>query len=166
MAGECAAFDCTGDTPIRCPNGYCASEINACHTEYMCPYSAPILCDDGTCAGRNINTGRSMCALAIPFSVNPSVSPYCPQTAPYKCSDSSCVTHPFYCPMASPCPANYHKCDDGTCSMDVCRNVTETVCPVSRPLRCDDGLCVSSVLQCLEKEGCSSNNECDASVAE
>lgn len=34
------------------------------------------------------------------------------------------------------------------------------MCPVSRPVKCDDGQCVSTILDCSSMEGCMAPYEC------
>lgn len=126
----------------------------------MCPYASAVLCDDGTCVGRNIWTGLSMCKSDMhpPLITRP--SHFCPVTSPYLCSDYSCASHPFSCPMVAPCPEGYHHCDDGTCSPLPCGPVTQRVCPMSRPVRCDSGLCVKTPLDCEDVHKCPRRSDC------
>lgn len=148
--GNCTSLTCPRESSYLCPNGYCAESRNECLTLSLCHYNEPVRCDDGSCRGRNIHTGRSLCSASLT----------CPESSPYLCSDESCVSHPKYCPLTFPCPDHYYTCADHTCSSTPCVNVTETLCPPSRPIRCDNGFCTTSVLECSTNEGCMAPYEC------
>lgn len=150
-ASNCTSLRCPKETPYRCSDGYCAEDENHCLTLFLCPYDKAVRCDDGTCKGRNIHTGRSLCSTSLT----------CPDSAPYLCSDKSCASHPQYCPLSFSCPEGYYTCSDQTCSPTPCNQVTETLCPASRPIRCDNGFCTTSVLECNSIEGCMAPYECN-----
>ena len=118
-------------------------------TSLGCEYRAHIRCDDGLCAGRNVRTGRSLCLTSLT----------CPSHRPYLCPDYSCAAHPFYCPSIQFCPEGTYTCSDYSCSTEPCVE-EESMCPVSRPVKCDDGQCVTTILDCRNMEGCMAPYEC------
>ena len=61
--------------------------------------------------------------------------------------------------MALNCPQGFSRCDDGTCSNTGCPSLGMG-CPVSRPVRCDDGSCVKSTEECQEIQSCPLVTDC------
>lgn len=137
---------CPASRPFRCPGGYCATSSTRC----------PLFDrEEGICRSNS----RILAAGFGPMTVT--------------CDDGSCAYTLDQCPTIAPCPKGHYRCGDGSCKQlpyDPERaNVRDdptsafntqpnhgapcsgvNTCPLSRPYRCQDGLCAARADLCID----------------
>ena len=142
--GSCAInkcgthITCSVDAPYRCYDNTCKNNPEDCPKMPSCPSDKPILCWDGRCLA-----DRGEC-------LSPSE---CETNTPVKCPDGLCYQSGDSCKYNEECPAEFGKCEDGTC-MKSLKDCRDKECPLNFPYKCKNGICVSNKDYCENINGC------------
>lgn len=126
------ATDCAGDAEVTCPPssfscGSCETDVNQCVTTQGCPLTAPVRCATGSCSKANECSPTVVCDLGQVV-----------------CADGSCQFTLLACPPFPSCAQGTSLCSDKTCKA----NCTQSVCPATSPILCQNGACTSNLKLC------------------
>lgn len=174
---ECTQIEkCKEPLTVRCPDFNCYTNYSSCKHSFncppgffqqlngacikkeldesiytdiqICPREFPIKCSDGLCLETN-----AYCNNKIIYS----------STNPEKilCANGDEVDNTSQCKVVNRCPAGKYKCNDNSCedTKDKCLFKKNT-CPMNLPIRCENGSCKRSQVECLNTNGCLSKNKC------
>lgn len=152
---------CPEEAPVRCPDGACRGATLDCPSHTACPGALPVRCLDDKC-------------VAAPELCRPIEELRCADGA-VRCPGGECAASQLVCPTTVTCAPGFRRCADGTCramcaatskqcepdevacpqsghgvacASDINECPLGQVCPVTRPVRCIDASCASSVLAC------------------
>ena len=137
---------CSTDAPFKCYDNTCRKNPEDCPTQPNCPSEAPILCWDGRCLAN-----REDCISPKKCSGNTLV----------KCPDFICKNSIEECKEITECPNTFSRCSNGDCRLKLA-DCEESQCPLTFPVKCDNGMCVSDESHCEKENGCPFNkpNKC------
>ncbi len=147
-AGNCTAGQ------VRCPDGSCATALGSCPNANGC-LTGQTRCLDGTCVAYDptaeINPGINYCTVG---QTNEDSNNACPYYQPYRCEGGLCALSADKCPVSP-----YNNASDVECPMvAVIDPVTLVVKMKRHAVRCADGSCVDSEIQCPTLSACSQGN--------
>uniref|UniRef100_A0A0A9WKC5 Uncharacterized protein n=1 Tax=Lygus hesperus TaxID=30085 RepID=A0A0A9WKC5_LYGHE len=163
---SCIDNTCPYEKPYHCPTGECRSRYEDCSTPIACA-AGNQRCEDGTCVdnltkcstysqgnscpSQNVRCPNGSCVQSL--SHCPTIVT-CPKNS-YRCSDGTCIGNASQCPTTErvACKAGTYACpivnrDTNICVDDLAKCPTEIICPVSKPVRCYDQSCATSIEAC------------------
>ena len=130
----------------KCDSGRCVkadAKKTECTNIIGCPLNKPYRCSNGQCVSKSND------CISAEISEYEQLISYvaCDVSKPYLCDDMSCVSDYSFCKTNQPCSGE--KCDNGYCvkEYDQCKNFVD-FCPVSAPIKCPGGSCVSNIADC------------------
>eukprot|EP00466_Bigelowiella_natans_P006181 jgi/Bigna1/145231/aug1.96_g19939 len=167
--GDCALSDGCLTNQLRCMDGSCISfddlqfdntnQINYCTfgqvteaSNNACPAFQPVRCPGGQCvASENLcpkTTYGLQADTCAPTEVMNADGSFSTKNFPVMCTDGSCVESEIHCPTLHACTDGFSRCGDGSCRLAaLCP--TDNTCPTSKPYRCSNGACASSLDYCV-----------------
>ena len=124
-----------------------------------CPKANQFRCDNGRCM--NLESECILASNACPDDDNP-----------FLCKNGECVSNLDLCKDDDKCGEGFIRCPNGRCIedkeesyMEYCTN--EIGCPLNKPYRCSNGICVSSQRKCQiiseDNTNITLNTICDSS---
>lgn len=145
----CPKLECPIDRPYQCPEGVCVEEKKYCdNSKNGCPFNKPYKSKDGTCV-------KSTSDIINHTSV------VCTKDNYVVCPNGSCAERYELCPSINGCPENYTACADGSCKENGVEKCKISICPISEPIKCLNGLCVESNSMCPNNASIQGYLECD-----
>jgi len=141
LANACPLVStCPADRSVRCPNGLCATALDACTNDLTgCPANQQ-RCDNG------------LCLPTTDTCPTPALGSGCVDPTPFRCLQGMCVATAADCPAPNGCAATTpFLCSDGTCSASRC---TATSFTCATGVRCGDGRCAATASACTLPNQC------------
>jgi hypothetical protein len=134
---------CPITRPYRCNDGYCAISAIKCPVFPLtdissCPSITPFRCADGSCQKLS-EYCKVIRPCKIQFSVVGGKIQPSTQSSHVRCSDGTCR-------LPSQCPLMRTSFSYTGLSLDIIRDRSKYYsCPIDRPIRCGNGLCVADL---------------------
>jgi hypothetical protein len=156
---------CSSNNPVRCDRGMCVDKIESCSNEFKCPVGY-IECKSGECKTNEDLCSQEECPVNTPYRCNNGecrmnadqcdTQGGCPSSLKTKCKLGTCKIDKNQCNVLEKSfmlklnitDIDSKFCPDGTEKMKDVFCPNENGCFSEKPIRCADGLCVSSPKEC------------------
>lgn len=166
---QCTEKNCPDYMPILCMDGTCGRAYHECPSFNICPLEYPFYClplklcvkDEVSCKFQFELPTK--CPKFLPFQcfdgsckeklTDCPTKVFCSLDKPFFCeSDGQCKISKYYCQVLefinkSICGNNSKPCLDGSCSNSTLCGTHKT-CTIEFPIKCPDGSCVQSPVDC------------------